>query len=72
VMSVLCAVVIMGIWLEHLLLLGPALNHHATTLPLGLADGLIFVGFFGLIVMTVMFFLNLFPEFIRVADTEVS
>ncbi|MBW1840642.1 MAG: hypothetical protein JRI75_02460 [Deltaproteobacteria bacterium] len=72
VMSVLCAVVIMGIWLEHLLLLGPAFNHHATTLPLGLTDGLIFLGFFGLIVLTVMFFLNLFPEFVRVEDTGVN
>jgi ABC-type xylose transport system permease subunit len=69
-MSVLCAVVIMGIWLEHLLLLGPAFNRDATALPLGLADGLIFVGFFGLIVIAVMFFLNLFPEFARVPDTE--
>jgi hypothetical protein len=70
-MSVLCAIVIMGIWLEHLLLLGPALNHHATSLPLGLADGLIFLGFFGLIALAVKFFLNLFPELVRVAEPGV-
>jgi hypothetical protein len=71
-MSILCAVVIMGIWLEHLLLLGPALNHHASSLPLGLADGLIFLGFLSLIALAVMYFLNLFPELLRVEATEVN
>lgn len=70
-MSVLCAVVIMGIWLEHLLILGPALNPHVSTLPIGLTDGLIFLGFGSLMALTIRFFLNLFPELIRVADGEV-
>ena len=70
-MSILCAIVIMGIWLEHLLLLGPALNHQVTSVPLGLADGLMFVGFFGLIALAVKFFLELFPEFIRVEKGKV-
>ncbi len=70
-MSVLCAIVIMGIWLEHLLLLGPALHHHVSTLPLGLTDGLIFLGFLGLIALAVTFFLNLFPELLRVKEGEV-
>ncbi|UCD32781.1 MAG: hypothetical protein JSV38_02505 [Desulfobacterales bacterium] len=69
-MSVLCSVVIMGIWLEHFLLLGPALNHHVTSLPLGLTDGLVFVGFLGLMTMTILFFLNLFPELIRTDNAE--
>ncbi len=70
-MSILCTVVIMGIWLEHLLLIGPALTQHSSSLPLGLADGLIFLGFLGLIVLAVTFFLNLFPEFIRAKKGEV-
>ena len=61
-MIVLCSVVLIGIWLEHLLLLGPALNHDATTLPLGFSDGLITLGFLGLMAMAVSWFLNLFPE----------
>ena len=71
-MSVLCAIVIMGIWLEHLLILGPALNHHATSLPLGFTDGLIFLGFFGLIALAVKFFLNLFPELVRIEQVEAD
>ncbi|MBW2201313.1 MAG: hypothetical protein JRF71_10860, partial [Deltaproteobacteria bacterium] len=71
-MSVLCAVVIMGIWLEHLLLLGPALNPHVSALPLGLTDGLLFLGFGSLMALTICFFLNLFPELVRVADGEVT
>jgi hypothetical protein len=63
-MIVLCSVVLIGIWLEHLLLLGPALNHDATTLPLGFSDGLITLGFLGLMAMAVSWFLNLFPELI--------
>lgn len=70
-MSVLCALVILGIWLEHLLLLGPALHHNVSTLPLGLSDGLIFLGFLGLIALAVTFFLNLFPELLRVKEGEV-
>jgi hypothetical protein len=71
-MSILCTVVIMGIWLEHLLLLGPALNHHASSLPLGLIDGLIFLGFLGLISLALMYFLNLFPELLRGETREVK
>jgi len=71
-MVLLCTVVIMGIWLEHLLLVGPALNHHASALPLGLADGLIFLGFLGLIALAIAFFLNLFPELVRVEATGVN
>ena len=70
-MSILCAVIIMGIWLEHSLLIGPALYHHASALPLGLSDGLIFVGFLGLMALAVGFYLNRFPELIRVDETEV-
>ncbi|MCK5193551.1 MAG: hypothetical protein KAQ71_07055, partial [Desulfobulbaceae bacterium] len=71
-MSVLCSVVIMGICLEHFLLIGPALNPHVSALPLGLTDGLIFLGFFGLMTLSVIFFLNMFPELVRVSEAESS
>jgi hypothetical protein len=61
-MLIICSVVIVGIWLEHLLLLGPALSHEARSIPLSLSDGLISLGFLGLMVIAVGYFLNVFPE----------
>jgi hypothetical protein len=61
-MIALCGMVILGIWLEHLLLLGPALNHAAAELPLGVTDGLVFVGFMGLMVLSLAYTLKIFPE----------
>jgi Ni/Fe-hydrogenase subunit HybB-like protein len=62
-MIILCSVVIIALWLEHLLLLGPAWNHHVSSLPLGPTDVLIFLGFFGLMALSVAYFLLIFPEF---------
>lgn len=67
-MLCLCSLVIIGLWLEHLLLLGPALNHHAATLPLGHTDGLITLGFLGLMALAITSFLRRFPEFVPVAE----
>ena len=61
-MMVLCILVVFGIWLEHLLLLGPALNYHATTIPMGISDILITLGFLGLMVLAVSYYLKMFPE----------
>ncbi len=71
-MIVISTVVIVGIWLEHLLLLGPALSHEVTELPLNLSDGLISLGFLGLMVMAVSFFLNRFPELAGINAREVT
>ena len=70
-MVILCSVIIIGFWLEHLLLLAPALSHDVNALPLTVTDALITVGFFGLMVMAVGFFLKRFPEIAgtRRADT---
>ena len=54
--------VIIGIWLEHLLLVGPVLNHGTDVLPLGISDLLITLGFMGLMALAVTFFMSLFPE----------
>lgn len=64
-MIVICSVVLIGIWLEHLLLLGPALSPHVSSLPVGLTDGLITLGFLGLMALAVTCFLRQFPEIIR-------
>jgi hypothetical protein len=61
-MMVLCILVIFGIWLEHLLLIGPALNLHATKIPMGISDILITLGFLGLMVFAVSSYLKIFPE----------
>jgi len=61
-MIALGGTVILGIWLEHLLLLGPALNHAAVELPLGVADGLVFIGFLGSMILAVAYTLKTFPE----------
>ena len=61
-MVILCIIIIGGIWLEHLLLLGPALSHGAQSIPLNISDGLISLGFLGLMAIAVRYFLNVFPE----------
>jgi Ni/Fe-hydrogenase subunit HybB-like protein len=71
-MMVFCGVIIAGMWLEHLLLLGPALNHHATSIPLGITDVLITMGFFGLMAFAVSGYLKQFPELVRVGRKEVA
>ena len=63
-MIILCTAVIIALWLEHLLLLGPAWNHQLSSLPLGATDVLISLGFLGLMAFAVAYFLRLFPEFI--------
>jgi hypothetical protein len=67
-MAMICTVVIIGIWFEHLLLLGPALNHEAHAIPLSISDGLISLGFFGLMAIAVGYFLNIFPEILAIKE----
>jgi len=69
-MLTICSVVIVGIWLEHLLLLGPALSHDAQVIPLSLSDGLISLGFLGLMAIAVGTFLKVFPETIPVKESN--
>ena len=65
-MVIICSVVIIGIWFEHLLLLGPALSQEVQAIPLSLSDGLISLGFLGLMAIAVGGFLRVFPEIIPV------
>jgi hypothetical protein len=71
-MVILCSVIIIGFWFEHLLLLAPALSHEVTTLSVSLSDGLISLGFLGLMVLAVSFFLNRFPELAGIKAREVA
>ena len=71
-MMILCSMIIIGFWLEHLLLLAPAMSHDAHSLSLSVSDGLITVGFFGLMVIAVSFFLKQFPGVAGTAKIESS
>jgi hypothetical protein len=68
-MSLLSALVLLGLWLEHTLLIGPAMHPHIHTLPLGIWDGLIFVGFLGLMTLVTASMMHLFPE---LAESRIS
>ncbi len=69
-MTVLCTGVIISIWLEHFLLLGPIYSPSAVQLPLHIADGLISLGFLGLMAASVSVFLNQFPEVLGPQPSE--
>ena len=68
----LCSLVFVGIWLEHLLLVGPALHPETISLPLGATDGLIALGFFGLMALAVRFALARFSQWIPDRQQEVK
>jgi len=66
-MIVLCSVVLVGIWLEHLLLIGPALSGHGDALPIGIWDVGMFLGFLGIMTWTLRRFLGRYPEIVTAA-----
>ena len=61
-MTVICLFAMLGIWLEHYLLLGPAFHHDARHLPLGWVEAAVGIGFFGLMAASVTSYLKRFPE----------
>ena len=69
-MIVICAGVIISIWLEHFLILGPIYSPGAVQLPLRISYGLISLGFLGLMAACVSVFLNQFPEALRSQPPE--
>jgi hypothetical protein len=69
-MLIICSIVIVGIWLEHLLLLGPALSHEAQSIPLSLSDGLISLGFLGLMAIAIGYFMKVFPEAVPATESN--
>ena len=69
-MIIICSVIITGIWFEHLLLLGPALSHGTSSIELYLSDGLISLGFLGLMILAISYFLRVFPEILSVKESR--
>jgi hypothetical protein len=64
IMAPLCGIIIAGIWLEHLLLLGPPLTHGADRLPLGVSDLVITLGFLALMVASIRWTIRRFPNLV--------
>lgn len=69
-MIALCAGVILSMWLEHFLILGPIYSPGAVNLPLHFSDCLISLGFLGLMAASLAVFLNQFPELIDPRPSE--
>jgi hypothetical protein len=69
-MIVISSVVIVGMWLEYFLLLGPVYHQHSATLPLGWSDVTIALGFFGLLATALAAYLDQFPEVLRTRSGE--
>lgn len=68
----LCSLIMVGIWFEHLLLIGPALNPTISSLPLSISDGLISLGFFGLMAFCISVFFCAFPEYYLIKGSRVK
>jgi hypothetical protein len=64
-MIVICAVVITGMWLEHFLLIVPVFDPHPVSLPLNWIDAGVGLGFLGLLVAALTYYLNQFPEVLQ-------
>ena len=66
-MIIICTTIIIGMWLEHFLLLAPAFYPGAVALPLSWIDLGVAMGFFGLLVWSLAAYLKQFPELLRPA-----
>ncbi|BBO82840.1 membrane protein [Desulfosarcina ovata subsp. sediminis] len=69
-MTVICLLVMSGIWLEHYLLLGPAFHHHAEHLPLGWVEAAVAIGFFGLLAAAVTVYFKKLPELLENGEPD--
>jgi Ni/Fe-hydrogenase subunit HybB-like protein len=69
-MILICGVVILGFWFEHLMLIGPAMSHGVKKLSIGVVDGLISLGFLGLMAISIRRLMNRLPEVVRRAPQE--
>jgi Ni/Fe-hydrogenase subunit HybB-like protein len=58
----LCGLVLVGLWFEHLLLVGPALDHGGGSLNLSVLDLVITLGFLGLMGSAIGYWLKRYPE----------
>ncbi len=71
-MSLICSLVIIGIWLEHVLLLGPVFHEHAVQIPFSLVDVMIFLSFLGMMIFSILRFIDFMPEFMWPAHADAA
>ena len=57
--------------MEHLLLLGPELFPNAAQLPIGFLDGLVFIGFVGLMAVCITGYGIFFPDTFKGSQKEL-
>lgn len=69
-MIVICSIVLVGMWLEHFLLIAPAFYPHAKALPLSWVDAGVALGFVGLMIAAVTSYMEQFPEMLQTASGE--
>lgn len=69
-MTIICSLVIVGMWLEHFLLLAPALYPDTHSLPLSWIDLGVALGFLGLLAAAITSYVEQFPELLRVRAEE--
>jgi hypothetical protein len=60
-MIIICSITIVGMWLEHFLLLAPAFYPNTQTLPLSWIDLGVAFGFAGLLAWALAAYLKQFP-----------
>ncbi|MDA3917064.1 MAG: polysulfide reductase NrfD [Deltaproteobacteria bacterium] len=71
-MIVVSSCVLVGLWVEHFLLLGPSyLDHDPGIFPIGLSGIIITLGFLALLVIAVKFYFKEFPEVLKPDSGEV-
>jgi TRAP-type C4-dicarboxylate transport system permease small subunit len=71
-MIVICGAVLVGMWLEHFLLVGPAFYQHVKSLPLSWTHGTVALGFLGLLAGALLYYLEQFPEILQARSQEVA
>ncbi len=64
-MIVICSITIIGMWLEHFLLIAPAFHHDTASLPLSWIDLGVGVGFLGLLGTALGSYMKQFPEMLH-------
>ncbi len=69
-MIVICSIVILGMWLEHFLLIAPAFHHDTQSLPLSWVDFGVGLGFLGLLGMALGYYMKQFPEVLHPVTEE--
>jgi hypothetical protein len=69
-MIVICSIVIIGMWLEHFLLIAPAFHPHARSLPLSWIDLAVALGFLGLQGTALGYYMKAFPELLQPQTEE--